>query len=29
MHPVKKEPVSFTASVVQDDLWRYFEKEVG
>ncbi len=29
IHPVKKEPVSFTASVLQDDLWRYFEKEVG
>ena len=29
IHPVKKEPVSFTAPVIQDDLWRYFEKEVG
>lgn len=29
MHPVKKEPMSFTAPVIQDDLWRYFEKEIG
>lgn len=29
IHPVRKEPVSFTASVIEDDLWRYFEKEVG
>ncbi|UTW65531.1 RluA family pseudouridine synthase [bacterium SCSIO 12643] len=29
VHPVKKEPVSFTAPVVEDELWKYFEKEVG
>lgn len=29
MHPVKKEQVSFTAPVIDDDLWRYFEREVG
>ena len=28
IHPVKKEPVSFTAPVIEDDLWRYFEKEL-
>jgi len=29
VHPVKKEPMSFTASVIEDDLWKYFEREVG
>jgi len=29
MHPVKKEPMSFTAPVMEDDLWRYFEKQIG
>ncbi len=29
IHPVKKEPVSFTAPVMEDDLWKYFEKQLG
>jgi 23S rRNA pseudouridine1911/1915/1917 synthase len=28
MHPVRKEHVSFTAPVVEDDLWKFFEKEL-
>lgn len=28
LHPVKKENMSFTAPVTQDDLWQYFEKEL-
>ncbi len=28
IHPVKKEHVSFTAPVIEDDLWKYFEKEL-
>ena len=29
VHPVKKENMSFTAPVTDDDLWRYFESQVG
>lgn len=28
LHPVKKEHLSFTAPVIADDLWHYFEKEL-